>query len=59
MALDATDAAVNVNRMVEIDVIRHLMDLHPFDRLACGRAVAHHRQTGIILEHLGVAVHAD
>ena len=39
MALDAANASIHVDRMVEIRIIRHAMDLNPFDRLARGGAV--------------------
>ena len=34
VAFHATDAAVDMDGMVEINVIRQLMDLHPGNRLA-------------------------
>src|SRR3954454_13751766 len=40
MALNATDAAVDVNGMIEIDEIRDAVDLHPFDWFAAGGAFA-------------------
>lgn len=34
VTFDATDTAVDVNSVVEIDVFRHFVDLHPRNRLA-------------------------
>ena len=58
MALDATDAAVDVDGMVEIDVIRHFVDLHPGDGLARRRAFPYQLQLGAVLQDLVVTVHA-
>ena len=58
VALHATDAPVHVHRVVEIDVIRHPVNLHPRDRPARLRALPHQRQPRIVLQHLAVAVHA-
>ena len=54
----ATDAARDVDGVVEINEVRHLVDLHPLNRLAAGGAFTNERQTGIIFQHLIVAVHA-
>ena len=58
MAFDATDAAINVHRMVEINEIRHAMNLNPGNRFATLRTFANQRETWIILEHLVMAIHA-
>src|SRR5438093_9991949 len=58
VALHATDPAVDVDRMVEIDEVGHAMNLDPGDGLAALGAFTHQRQPRIILEHLVMAVHA-
>ena len=58
VALHATDAAVDVDRVVEIDIVRHPVNLHPGNRLPGLGALPHQRQPRIILEHLAVAIHA-
>src|SRR5512145_2518409 len=58
MAMNATDSAVHMDRMVEVNVIRNLMDLHPLNRLARGRTLANGREPRVFLEHLIVAIHA-
>ena len=55
----ATDAARDVNGVIEINEVRHLVDLHPFNRLAARRAFTNERQTRIVFEHLIVAIHAS
>jgi hypothetical protein len=59
MAPHAGNAAVHVHRVIEIDVVGGLMDLHPLDRLAAFPGIAHRLELRIILLHLRVAVHAD
>lgn len=54
----ATEPARDMHRMVEINVIRHDVDLHPRDRLAGRRAFADEREARVILQNLTVAVHA-
>src|SRR5206468_7398212 len=58
VALDATDAAIHVDRVVEKDIVRHLMDLDPGYRFARRRAFPDQFQPGTVLEHLVMAVHA-
>ena len=58
MAMHATDTAIHVDGMIEINVVRHFMDLHPRNRLAGLGAFPNQRQARVILEHLVVAVHA-
>ena len=46
VALDAADAAVHVDRVVEIDIVRRLVDPDPGHRVARLIAVPDHRQQG-------------
>ncbi len=58
VAFDATDAARDVDGVIEINVVRHVMDLHPRNRrIVCG-AVADDLQPRIVFQHDIVAVHA-
>jgi len=57
VALDATDAAVDVDGVIEIDEVRQLVNLHPGNRPAALGAFTDQRQTRIVLEHLAVAIH--
>src|SRR4051812_25715399 len=59
MAFDATNAAVDVDRVVEVNKIGNAMDLNPFNRLTTGRAFANERQTWVVLEDLIMAVHTS
>lgn len=59
MALDATDAAVHMDGMIEIDVVWQFVNLDPGDRLAGLVAVANQSQLGVVFEHLIVAIHAQ
>lgn len=58
VTLDTTDAAVHMDGVIEIDVVRRLVDLHPRNGPSRGGAFADQRKLGIVLEHLIVAVHA-
>ena len=58
MAFDAADAAVHVNRMVEVDVIRRLVHLDPRHGGATFEARAHHGQQRTLGLHQFMAVHA-
>ena len=58
VAADATDAAIDVHRMIEIRKIRHLVDLDPVDRIPALPTLPHRGQFGIIRLNLGVAIHA-
>ena len=40
MAMHATDPAIHVHGMIEVNVVRHFMDLHPCDGLSGLRALA-------------------
>jgi len=50
MAFDATDAAIDMHGMVEINVIGQLVNLHPRDGFAGGEALAHQSQSVIVLQ---------
>ena len=54
----ATDAAPDMDGVVEINVVRHLVNLHPRNRRVVRRAVADDLQARIVFQHLIVAVHA-
>lgn len=54
----ATDAARHVDRMVEVNVIRRDVDLHPRNRFAGRRAITNNRQARILFQHRAVAIHA-
>lgn len=58
MTMHATDAAVNVHGVIEVNEIRHFVDLHPGNGFARLRTFSHQRQAWIVLEHLIVAIHA-
>jgi len=58
MAGHATDAAGDMDRVVKIDVIGHLVNLHPGNGRIVRGAVADDLQARIVLQHLIVAVHA-
>ena len=59
VAFHATDAAVYVDGVVEIDVVREFVNLHPGNGLAGLVTVTNYSELGIVLEHHAVAVHAD
>ena len=59
VAFHAADAPIDVNGMIEIDVIRQFVDLHPRNGRAGTLAFAHQSQPRIFLKHLIVAVHAN
>jgi hypothetical protein len=56
--MDATDAAIHMHGVIEINVIGDFMDLHPIDGLAGRGAFANERQARIVGEHLIMAIHA-
>lgn len=58
VAFDATDAAGDVDGMVEIDVIGGDMDLDPGDRDIIAGALADDGQARVVFEHLVMAIHA-
>ena len=57
VATETTDAAVYVRRVIVINIINRAIQPHPFDRLTAFPALLHRLQLGIVLCHLGVAVH--
>ena len=58
VALDTTDAARDVDGVVEKNVIRHDVNLHPRNGLAGRRAFADGREARVVLQNLVVAIHA-
>src|SRR5687767_11270459 len=58
VAMDATDAAIYVHGVIEINVIGDFVDLDPVDGLAGRGAFANERQARIVGEHLIMAIHA-
>ena len=58
VAAEATDAAVNVCRVIVINVINRAIEPDPFDGLTALPAFLHRLELWIILCHLRVAVHA-
>ena len=58
MTFQATHAAPDVDRMAEINVIGHFMDLNPWNRLARLGAIADELEPRIIFQNLIMAVHA-
>ncbi len=54
-----TDATVHMNRMVEIGMLRRLVDLHPFQWLAALPGVPHQLEFRAVRLDLRMAVHAD
>ena len=57
VAFDATNAAIHVHRMIEIDEIRSAMNLYPGNWLATGRAFANEGEARVVFEHLIMAIH--
>ena len=58
MTFNAADAAIDVDRVVEINVVRHAMNLDPGNRFAALGAFPNERETWIIFEDLVMAIHA-
>jgi len=58
VALHATDATIYVNGVIEINVVRHAMNLHPGNRFAGCSAFTDQGEARIIFQHLIVAIHA-
>jgi len=54
----SANAAGHVGAMVEVSVVRQVVNLHPLDGLAGRVALADQRKLGAIRPNLGVAVHA-
>lgn len=59
VALDAADSAVDMDRVIEVDVVRQLRDPLPADRSPAGKACAHRREHAGLVPQLRVAGHAD
>lgn len=57
MAVNATDAAVDVHSMVKVDVVGGFMNLHPRDRGSLIVGFPDEFQLGILGENLVVAIH--
>ena len=58
VTLDTTDAAVYVNGMIEINVVRDAVDLNPGDGHSISRAITHQRKPCVVSQHLVVTIHA-
>ncbi len=58
VAFHAADAAVHMNGVIEINVVRNFMDLHPGNGRVVLDTVTHQLQARIVLQHLIVTVHA-
>ena len=58
VTLDTTDAAVYVNGMIEINVVRDAVDLNPGDGDSISRAISHQRKPCVVSQHLVVTIHA-
>src|SRR6185437_4793530 len=59
MTAHATDARIDVGAVVEVDIIRELVNPDPLDRLPRGIAFADFFKQRAIRFHLRVAVHAN
>ena len=59
VTFDTAYPAIDVDRMVEVNKIRHPMDLHPRNRLATLSALADECEAQVVFEHLVVAIHAS
>ena len=58
MAMHATDPAIYVDRVIEVDEVRHFVNLHPRNRSVVREAQAHRQQSWIVRQHLAVTIHA-
>lgn len=58
MALDTADATIHMNGVIEIDVVRGLMNLDPRNWFAGLRAFANQSQPRVSRQNLIVAIHA-
>ena len=56
--IHAAHPAIHVHGVIEKGVIRHLVNIHPLDRLARIPALTHRRQLRAVLLDVLVAVHA-
>src|SRR5882672_2594075 len=59
MALHATDAARDMDGMVEINVVGRLVNLHPRNWRVVRRAVADDCEARVVLQNLAVTIHAS
>jgi hypothetical protein len=59
MTMEATDAAVHMDRVIEINEVRHLVDLHPRNVRVVGGCLPDRREAIVRREHLVVAIHTD
>lgn len=59
VAAHAAHAAVHMHRMVEVDVVWRLVNLHPLDRLASLPGIPHQLQLRILTLDLRMAVHTN
>ena len=59
VALDTTDAAIDVHGMVEINKVRDAMNLYPRDGFSAKGALANQGEPRIVLQDLVMAVHAS
>ncbi len=57
MALDATDAPVDMDRVIEEHKIRQPVDLDPGDRLSGCGTFTHEGQPGVVFQNLDMTVH--
>lgn len=58
VTLHATDAAIHMDGVIEINVVGRLMNLNPWNRLAVQRALADELELGAVLQNLVVTIHA-
>ena len=59
MTFDATDAARDVDGVIEINVIGRDVNLHPRNRRVVRRTFADERESRIIFQNLAVTIHAS
>jgi hypothetical protein len=58
VTVDTADTAVHMHRVIEIDVIRGFVDLHPFDGFTLAVGLPHQLELWILRKNLVVTVHA-
>ena len=58
VATHATDAAINVYRMIEIREVRHLVNFYPVDRISALPTLSHGGQFRIVGLNLRMTIHA-
>src|SRR6202142_3072134 len=59
VAAHASDTLVHVNRMVEVDELRNLVDAPPLGGLVLEEALAHRLEEGALVPNLRVAVETE